>query len=328
MSRKHRKPQNEPVRSSNDYATSTRNQRQRRAAKAAAEAQAAAVTAKERRQQTIIGAIVAFVVVALVAVIGATAWGEHSKTQQIKTQTTSNAYRQLQAVAQKPNNATNQGGLIACKKAKLNPKAPTVEIYLDFMCPNCGEINRTMDSALKKMNKARQINIEVHPVTFLDGNSTDHYSLRTASAAAYIASKDPGHLMDFVSALFEKDFQPSETAYKPVSDEQIICQAVKAGVDKTTARKATQGTYAEYMSKANNYTVFHRPELCDTAIYPQGGTFATPLIRVNKCVWSLKDRSYDELVSGFENSIGLKPQEVGNAKVLPTLGPTDAPKSA
>ncbi|WEV41504.1 thioredoxin domain-containing protein [Bifidobacterium sp. ESL0682] len=328
MSRKHRKPQNRTAHPSSNSTTSTRAQQQRLASKLAAEAQAAAVTAKERQQQTIIGAIVTLVVVALVAVIGVTAWGEHSKAQQIKAQTTSGAYRQLQAVAQKPANTTDQAGLLACKKAKLNAKVPTVEIYLDFMCPTCGELNRKLDATLEKMNKARQINIEVHPVTFLDGNSTDHYSLRTASAAAYIASKDPDHLMDFVSSLFEKDFQPSETAYKPVSDDQIICQAVKAGVDKTTATKATQGTYTEYMSKANNYTVLHRPELCDTAMYPQGGTFATPLIRINKSVWSLKDRSYDELASDFENGIGLKAQDVGNAKVLPTLGPDNAPKSA
>lgn len=266
------------------------------------------------------------IVVALVAVIGVTGWTRHNESVRIKSQPTSAAYRDLQAVAQKPSNATSKAGLYACKKAELNAKAPTVEVYLDFLCPSCGELNRTLDSTLEKMNKARQINIEVHPVTFLDGQSSDHYSLRTASATAYIADNDPDHLMNFVSELFAKDFQPSETAYKPVSDDQIICQAVKAGVDKAIATKAVQGTYAEYMDKASTYTTLHRPELCDYALHPQGG-FGTPLIRVNRHIWSLNGINYADLVSDFESSMGIKSKDVGNHTVLPSIGANEKPKS-
>lgn len=266
------------------------------------------------------------VIVALISVIGVTGWNQHVKSMRIKSQTASAAYQELQEVAQKPVNATDKAGLYACKKAKLNTKAPTVEIYLDFLCPSCGELNRTLDSTLEKMNKARQINIEVHPVTFLDGNSSDHYSLRTASAAAYIADNDPDHLMGFVSQLFAKDFQPSETAYRPVSDDQIICQAVKAGVDKMMATKAMQGTYVEYMGKANTYTTLHRPELCDTVTHPEGNTFSTPLIRVNGSVWSLSGINYDHLVADFERSLGIKSKDVGKGKVLPSIGADEKPK--
>ncbi|WEV66819.1 thioredoxin domain-containing protein [Bifidobacterium sp. ESL0769] len=324
MSRKHSKGHSTTTRATQARALS-KQAAQRREAKAAAEAKAIAIAAKERRQQTLVGALVMLIVVALVAVIGVTGWSRHSKSVQIKSQTTSAAYRDLQAVAQKPANATDKAGLYACKKAKLNAKAPTVEIYLDFMCPSCGELNRNLDSTLKKMNKAQQINIEVHPITFLDGQSSDHYSLRTASAAAYIADNDPDHLMDFVSQLFAKDFQPSETAYKPVSDDQIICQAVKAGIDKTVATKAMQGTYAEYMSKATTYTTLHRPELCDTALYPNGG-FGTPLIRVNNCIWSLKDINYVDVAADFEHSVGIKSRDVGNSSVLPSIGASKEPK--
>ncbi|WEV73458.1 thioredoxin domain-containing protein [Bifidobacterium sp. ESL0798] len=298
---------------------------QRRESRAAADAKAAAIAAKERRQQTLVGALAMLIVVALVAVISVTGWTRHNESLRIKSQPTSAAYHDLQTVAQKPTNATNKAGLYACKKADLNAKAPTVEIYLDFMCPSCGELNRTLDSTLEKMNKAHQINIEVHPVTFLDGQSSDHYSLRTASAAAYIADNDPDHLMGFVSELFAKDFQPSETAYKPVSDDQIICQAVKAGIDKTTATKAMQGTYAEYMDKANTYTTLHRPELCDYALHPQGG-FGTPLIRVNNHIWSLDGINYDDLVADFEHGLGIKSKDVGNHKVLPSVGANEEPR--
>ena len=62
------------------------------------------------------------------------------------------------------------------------------------------------------MVEAGQINLELHPMSFLDGLSTDHYSTRVSSAIAYIASYDnnPKHLLQFINGIFNEKFQPEE----------------------------------------------------------------------------------------------------------------------
>lgn len=44
---------------------------------------------------------------------------------------------------------------------------PTVGIYMDFMCPGCGNLNRNLDQDLVKMMDAGQINIDLHIMSFM-----------------------------------------------------------------------------------------------------------------------------------------------------------------
>lgn len=100
-----------------------------------------------------------------------------------------------------------------------------------------------------------------------------------------------------------------------MSDEKIIEQAIKAGISREIAKESLNGQYDEWIEKSNDYTIL-RSDL----IAPGSEGFATPLIRVNKRIWSMKDMALDDLSDAFVESLGLKPEEVGDEDVKPRIG--------
>ncbi|WEV63485.1 thioredoxin domain-containing protein [Bifidobacterium sp. ESL0732] len=274
---------------------------------------------KERRLRNIILTVTAVLVVVIITITSVTVWKNHKKAvDESSPQALQESYEQLQQVSSKPLNATDKGGLRAYPKAQYNSKAPTVEVYEDFLCPYCGKLARQLEPTLNRMEKARQINLEFHVVNFLDTPETKQYSTRTASAVAYVSAHDPEHTAAFVSALFEPGFQPDEHHYKNVSNDQITAQALKAGVKPEVAKEAANNVYADYITKVTDYTS-KRKELYTTV---QGNhSFYTPTIRVDGHIWPVDvfgDLSHS--AEQFCHSIGIDPSKVGNPDVLPTIG--------
>ena len=287
---------------------------QQQAEKEAQEAQAA----RDRRTQTIIGVVV----VSIIAIIGLTITGFVLWNNYKQSHAT-----ELAVKDNKPSNATDTGGFILSKNGVNNPvsDAPTLEEYMDFLCPGCGQINRSIDEDLKKMVEAGQINVEIHPNAFLDRLSKgDQYSSRTAAAVVYVAQNDPDHVLDFISSLFDADFQPDETNYSPVTDAQIKDRAVKAGVNRDVADKCTDGTYAEWIEALRVYTPT-RPELQHTTGSSKG-SMTTPTLLINGNYW------IDDLdASGLQNeeallkALGIEKNQIGDPSVKPSIGAKGKP---
>lgn len=210
---------------------------ERRAANEAAAKAAAERAAKERRQQTIIGACVLAVIVVLIAVIALSIWqpwknSKSSEGSNASNLTVQQAYDQLQKVKNKPTTADAKGGILLSKNGvgKKANGAPTVAIYMDFMCSGCGSFNRLVDPTLEKMLDAGQLNIELHPMSFGDRWSSDNYSTRAANMLLYITEHDddPAHILGFISNMYADDFQPAENSGVATSDAQMKKQATKA----------------------------------------------------------------------------------------------------
>ena len=53
-------------------------------------------------------------------------------------------------------------------------QAPTVEIYLDPLCPACGQVDRILNDTLEKMYEEGQIKIEIHPLNFFGWKIDGH----------------------------------------------------------------------------------------------------------------------------------------------------------
>ncbi|WEV58432.1 thioredoxin domain-containing protein [Bifidobacterium sp. ESL0728] len=273
---------------------------------------------KERKLRNVILTITVIIVVAIVVVTGVKVWNSHkAAVAESSPEALSKSYEQLQH-ANTPENATKQGGLRSYTKAQYNPKAPTVEVYEDFLCPYCGKLARELEPTLIRMQNARQINLEFHVVNFLDTPQSNKYSTRTASAVAYVSAHDTEHTAAFVSALFERDFQPDENHYKDVSNDQIAAQAIKAGVNQEVAKAAVDGTYADYITKVTDYSS-KRKELYTTV---QGThSFFTPTIRVDGHIWPVDVfGDLSRSAKQFCGSIGLDPTKVGDPSVLPAIG--------
>ena len=234
---------------------------ERRAAEAAAMKARAEQMEKERKQQTIIGGIVVAVLVILVAIGAFTVYHNMHKKAETKasTETVQEAYTALQKVKNTPKLVDKKGGLLISKNGygKAVEGAPTVELYMDYLCPASVKMHSQLDHDLQKILYARQINLDLHFMAFMDRWSTDEYSSRAANTAIYLAEhdSDPNHLISFLEKVYAEDFQPEEgSAYKSVSDAKIKEQMIAAGVSKDVADKAFGRDYQEWLDAIDTYT--------------------------------------------------------------------------
>ena len=281
------------------------------------------------------------VAVALVLVLAAgiyMLWAEHSGVGQSAQKASSGAstaqagqapsgdataYKDLQEVAVKPSVADDQGGLTVSAKGVGSKKkvadAPTLEIFMDPMCPWCGKVGRVIDPQLQRMISAGQINVTYNFLNFLDSASSDEYSSRVDNALAMVAQEDPDHLPAFAAAIFATDFQPDESSYQAVSDARLADQAVGAGVPRSSADRFAQGTYRSWVDKVNAYAIT-RKDAKDAK-----GEFSTPTIMINGKVWDLtaaakSQGGLEHLDQALLKALGLKSQDVGHQGKMPSIG--------
>jgi hypothetical protein len=142
---------------------------------------------------------------------------------------------QLQNV-QNPLNTTSDGGIVMAKKdetASINSYIPTVEVFLDPICPACGYFEQTYGEELKKLFEEGKINYIIRPLAIMDVNSTtdyavDKYSTRAATAVAYVANYENDKVLDFLAALLSAENQPPEVGYETITDEFFTKIATEA----------------------------------------------------------------------------------------------------
>ncbi|MDF7640084.1 thioredoxin domain-containing protein [Bifidobacterium sp. ESL0784] len=304
-----------------------RQTRARRQAEEEARQKALAeAAAKERKQQTIIGAIVVAVIIILVAVIAVISLRSIHKKNEANKVTADASYSALQKVKTKPKYADDKGGILISKDGynKKIAKVPTVEIYMDPLCPGCGSLHRQIDTDLDKLVNSGQINLVYHPMNFLDADSTDQYSTRAAGALLYVSSHDPDaqHLLDFVSNLYKEGYQPGEgPEYKPTSNAQIRAQAISAGVSRDVMSKAFDGTYNKWLKASYDYTV-RRKDLLNSS-----GQMSTPAVTINGKLMDMSEISQLGITQkqALLKQLGIKESQVGEEGVRPKIG-TGAPE--
>lgn len=307
---------------------------ERRAANEAAAKAAAERAAKERRQQTIIGACVLAVIVVLIAVIALSIWqpwknSKSSEGSNASNLTVQQAYDQLQKVKNKPATADAKGGILLSKNGvgKKANGAPTVAIYMDFMCSGCGNFNRLVDPTLEKMLDAGQLNIELHPMSFGDRWSSDNYSTRAANMLLYITEHDddPAHILGFISNMYADDFQPAENSGVATSDAQMKKQATKAGVSQKMADAAVTDKYTAWLDAIDTYTP-KRSDLWNTS-GDLKGQMTTPTITINGKFWDMNQSQsvYSDTKSGLLAALGIDESKVGVAGTMPSIGENGKP---
>ncbi|OXN00089.1 DsbA family protein [Bifidobacterium vansinderenii] len=308
--------------------TKPTNRKARQAAEAAAAKAREEQAARDRRNQTIIGAVVVAIVVILVAVIGFNVWKSHNPTA--NADDVNAAWAKVEKASPKPTDATDKGGFILSKDGVNKPVdgVPTVAVYMDYMCPGCGSFERSMGETFTQLVDAGQINLEIHPNGFMDRYSTDEYSTRTANATIELLENDndTDHILKFISLMYAEDFQPSESDYQSVSDNDIKKQMIAAGVSEDVATKATDKDY-EYKSWVTamaEYTPL-RSELWNTEGSLKG-QMTTPTVTFNGKYWNRQglDSSVDTRTA-FLKAIGLDSAQVGQSGAVPEIGDSKGP---
>ena len=174
----------------------------------------ATVTPKSGPNPVLIGAIIAVVVV--VAVVVAIVIGKNSQSGS-STGASGNP-TPVGVVG-------GTGGGILANPATAKASAPTMDLYEDFQCPICGELEKALGPQIRTLADAGQIKLVVHMMSFLDGNLSNDSSTRSANAAACAA--DAGKFLQYHAAVFAGLPAKEGAGY---TDAQLTAFAQTAGI--------------------------------------------------------------------------------------------------
>ena len=95
-----------------------------------------------------------------------------------------------------------------------------VDLYIDPMCPYCGQFDIANGDALAALVDDGSITLRLHPLTFLDGASQGTaYSSRASAALTCEAALNPESTLDYVAAMFAN--QPAEGT-QGLTDDQLV----------------------------------------------------------------------------------------------------------
>jgi protein-disulfide isomerase len=184
-----------------------------------------------------------------------------------------------------PMGATDSGAVVIG-----NPDAPvTVTIYADFMCPYCGTFERVNGDDLTAAVDAGIAKLEIHPMSFLDPQSSGtKYSTRAANAFVTVANTDPTLAWNFDRLLYAN--QPAEGS-AGLTDAQLVEFARQAGVpDSVSATFATQ-QYVPWVDQITNQAF-------------DSGVTGTPTVKVNGQVFSGDLYSAGALAAAISRAAG------------------------
>jgi protein-disulfide isomerase len=159
------------------------------------------------------------------------------------------------------------GGGILVDPAAANSKVPTVDVYVDFQCPNCGKFEEAFGTPLTTLAKAGQIKYVVHMLSFLDAGLNNDSSKRAANAAACAA--DAGKFGEYHSAVFAAQPANEGDGY---TDAQLTEFAKTAGITgpalTTWQQCTTSGKHSQYVT-----------DVADTS--GRAGVNSTPTVQLN-----------------------------------------------
>ena len=126
-----------------------------------------------------------------------------------------------------------------------------IAVYLDYLCPYCGQFETTNGAQLASWLTAGNITLETHPISILDQSSAgSKYSTRSANAAACVANYQPDSFLDVNTALFAN--QPTEGTTGLTNDE-LVSLVEEAGVtDKAVATCITDQEFSDWVGTATD----------------------------------------------------------------------------
>ena len=149
---------------------------------------------------------------------------------------------------------TGAGDTVRVTSSKLvtqpgsdNPKA-VVTFYEDFLCPACGNFERTFGPTVSRLIDVGAIAADYSMVSILDSSRNQNYPSRAGAAARCVADESVDAFRRFHTALFTTDIQPSETGKSFPDNARLIEIARQAGVVGKVPDCINSGKYLDKVS--------------------------------------------------------------------------------
>jgi len=130
-----------------------------------------------------------------------------------------------------------------------------IQIYYDYLCPNCGVFEERNGAQLRAWIETGAATVEFHPIAVFSSKAADtKYSARAANAAACVAEFSPDDFFEFHEALFAD--QPDEDT-SGLTDDELIAEAQSAGVTGLSdiSECITAGRFRGWVSAATSRAV-------------------------------------------------------------------------
>ena len=216
----------------------------------------AKVTPKSGPNPVVIGAIIAAIVV--VGVVVAIVIGNNSKPGSAAKGSGSSVPVGV---------VGGTGGGILANAATAKSNAPTLDVFEDFQCPICGELEKAMGPAIRTMAKAGDIKLVVHTLTFLDTNLKNDSSSRSANAVA--CASDAGKFLEYHAAVFAAQPTQEGAGYTDAQLTEFAKTSGITGAALTTWQKCTSSAqHATYVADVQTAG-------------EKAGVFSTPTVKLN-----------------------------------------------
>jgi protein-disulfide isomerase len=169
-----------------------------------------------------------------------------------------------------------------------NPKA-VMTFYQDFLCPACGQFERSFGPTVSKLIDIGAIAGDYNMVAILRTEQQRDYSSRAGAAGLCVADESIDAFRRFHTALYSADIQPSETAASFPDNARLIELAREAGVVGKVPDCVNNG---KYVAKVAGATKAARLDY-------------TPTIKINGDQWS--SSTPDALVAKIKSIVGDVP---------------------
>ena len=140
---------------------------------------------------------------------------------------------------------------VLTSKSQVDNNVPNIVIYQDLQCPACKAFEVPNMPQIRELVAAGKYTVEIHPISFLDGQSVNEYSSRAANALLCVADKSPANFFDYNEALYAN--QPEEGTAGP-TNEDLAALAEQTGVTEPKAldciKKPVFATWAKNKGSA------------------------------------------------------------------------------
>ena len=186
--------------------------------------------AQERRRRVTLWTSLG--VVAVLVIAGLIGWGVAAGQEKEKT-----------AALTVPSVAVDDGTAFAVGTGPVK-----IDIYEDFICPACGNFEKTAGATIDQLVAAKKVTVQYHPIAILDRASSTEYSTRAAAASA--AAAQGGKFAEYHKALFAN--QPAEGS-AGLDDAELIELGRSVGLtDQAFADAVNNGTYEAWATKVTD----------------------------------------------------------------------------